>query len=239
LGATLVWLGKYAEGHLLLEESVPIYNDLGFHRNLAFPSVMLGTAKVHLGRYAQARSQGHRSLALSRKLGNRRETGHSLRLLGSVALAGKAYAEAQELLQESDVVYREIGQRHGLSMTLVVLGYAARARGQLFQAREHLCEALRTATGIWAVIPLVEVLPVMALLLADRGETERAVELYALASRYPFVANSRWFEDVAGRYIAAIAATLPPDVVAAAQERGRARDLEATILELVAELEGQ
>jgi hypothetical protein len=76
----------------------------------------------------------------------------------------------------------------------------------------------------------------IALLLADRGETERAVELYALASRYPLVANAQWFEDVAGVHIAAAAATLPPDVVAAAQERGRARDLKATVEELLEEL---
>jgi hypothetical protein len=50
------------------------------------------------------------------------------------------------------------------------------------------------------------------------------------------VAKSRWFEDVVGRQIAAVAATLPPDVVAAAQERGRARDLEATVAELLVEL---
>ena len=80
-------------------------------------------------------------------------------------------------------------------------------------------------------------LPATALLLADRGEAERAVELYALASRDPFVAHSRWFEDVAGVRIAAVAAALPPDVVAAAQERGRARDLWATARELLAELE--
>jgi hypothetical protein len=63
------------------------------------------------------------------------------------------------------------------------------------------------------------------------------VELYALATRYPFVANSRWFEDVAGRHITAVAATLPPEVVAAAQARGRARDLWETAQELLAELE--
>jgi hypothetical protein len=51
------------------------------------------------------------------------------------------------------------------------------------------------------------------------------------------VANSRWFEDVAGRHIAAAAAPLPPDVVAAAQERGRARDLDATVAELLVEWE--
>jgi len=79
-------------------------------------------------------------------------------------------------------------------------------------------------------------LPAAALLLADEGQSERAVEVYALASRYPCVTNSQWYEDVAGRHIAAVAATLPPDVVAAAQERGRARDLEATVDELLAEL---
>jgi hypothetical protein len=33
-----------------------------------------------------------------------------------------------------------------------------------------------------------------------------------------------------------VAATLPPEVIAAAQERDRARDLEATVAELLAEL---
>lgn len=50
------------------------------------------------------------------------------------------------------------------------------------------------------------------------------------------MAKSCWFEDVAGKHIAAVAATLPPEVVAAAQERGRARGLEVTVVELLAEL---
>jgi hypothetical protein len=85
---------------------------------------------------------------------------------------------------------------------------------------------------------LLDALPAIAFFLAERGEAERSVELYALGSRYPYVANSRFFEDVAGKHIAAAATTLPPDVVAAAQERGRARDLEVTMKELLAELKG-
>jgi hypothetical protein len=77
----------------------------------------------------------------------------------------------------------------------------------------------------------------MALLLADLGKGERAVEIYALASRYGFVANSHLWEDIAGHEIAALAATLPQEVVAAAQERGRARDLDTTVQELLVELE--
>jgi len=62
------------------------------------------------------------------------------------------------------------------------------------------------------------------------------VELHATALRCAPFSNSRWWEDVVGVHIAASAASLPPDVVAAAQERGRARDLEATMAELLAEL---
>ena len=80
-------------------------------------------------------------------------------------------------------------------------------------------------------------LPVIALWLVDAGETERVVELYALATRYGHVAHSRWYEDVAGKPIVASAAAMPPEVVAVAQERGRARDLEATVEGLLAGLE--
>ena len=88
--------------------------------------------------------------------------------------------------------------------------------------------------SLWA---LLYTLPGVAALLADQGEVERAVEVYALAARYPFVANSRWFEDVAGKDVAAAAEALPPEVVAAAQERGRAADPWAVAEELLRELE--
>ena len=110
---------------------------------------------------------------------------------------------------------------------------------RLRRARHHTCAALRIATEVSAAAILVDTVPPIALLLADRGEAARAVELYALALRYPGIANSRFCDDVAGRHIATTAETLPPDVVAAAQERGRARDLEATVRELLAELEDQ
>ena len=63
------------------------------------------------------------------------------------------------------------------------------------------------------------------------------MERFALASRYPYVSNSVWVEDVVGRRIAAIAATLPPQVVSAAQARGRSRDLRMTVMELAKEVD--
>jgi hypothetical protein len=106
------------------------------------------------------------------------------------------------------------------------------------EAQRHLCKALRIATGIGSLPVVLRSLPATALLLADRGEAERAVEICALASGHPFVGNSRFWEDVVGRHVAAAAESLPPGVVAAAQDRGRARDLWATVEELLTELEG-
>lgn len=82
-------------------------------------------------------------------------------------------------------------------------------------------------------MPLIYGLPTAALLLADEGVIDRAVEVYACVSHHAFVANSRWFEDVAGRHLAQVAASLPPDVVSAARARGREQDLEAMARELL------
>ena len=142
-----------------------------------------------------------------------------------MALATEAYGEAQQLLQESLAVYQEIGQREQLGNTLALLGVAARGLTQLSQARQHFCEALRIAAEIRDFIRPILALLLVSLLLADQGQVERAVELYALASCYPFVANSRWFEDITGRHIAAVAATLPPEVVAAVGQLQSVEDL--------------
>ena len=77
----------------------------------------------------------------------------------------------------------------------------------------------------------------VALLLATIGHVARAVEIWTLAKSHPFVANSKWFEDAAGRELAALAATLPPEVAAAARERGQRLELWPTAETLLAELE--
>ena len=84
---------------------------------------------------------------------------------------------------------------------------------------------------------LVHALPGIALLFADQGDMERAVELYALASTFDWVAKSKWFADIAGDEIEEVAAELPSDVVDAAQSRGRDLDVWETAGNLLAELE--
>jgi hypothetical protein len=155
------------------------------------------------------------------------------------AYVGGAIGEAQKLLRESITLLRQIQLRDELGWALAASVYVKRKLGQHRRAKRHLCEALWIAADIGAWFPAMIALPAIALFLADQGEVERAVELYALISRYPPVVNSRAFEDLAGRHIAALAKALPPDVTVAARQRGRAREVEATVVELFLELKAE
>jgi tetratricopeptide (TPR) repeat protein len=223
--------------HAPYQESLGFYSDIGLSHSYAATNSALGNVKKHLGQYEEARLQAQVGLVLGQEAGWRSEVALSLQLLGDLALAEEAYAEAHRYLNESIEILRET-QIIELSDALATLGFAARGLGQISRAEQYLAEALRTASEIQTSFPLTTALSAIALLADDQGENEKAVELYALASRHPRVANSRWFEHIAGRHIADVAATLPPDVVAAAQERGKARNLEATVAELLAELGG-
>ena len=224
LGLVTILRGMFAEAQPLFDESIAICEDLANYRALAWMNLTLGDAEAHLGWSRAARSHGQRGSALSQKTANRWALGYSRYLMGLVAVAEEAYAEALASLLAGADAFREVENQENLGRALAVSGYAARGLGQRLQAQRCLVEALEIAIGIGAYFPLAYALPVVAVLHSDVGEAERAVELYALATHHPFVANSRWFQDVAGREIGAVAAGLPPEVVKGAQVRGRAAD---------------
>jgi predicted ATPase/DNA-binding CsgD family transcriptional regulator len=235
-GASLEKLGRFAEARSALEESLAIYGDLGKPHLLVSAYAALSSAELHLGCYKEAQLLARTALARGRKADTRHAIGRALLLLGCVALAEGAAAEAQRLLQESVAVFKEIGDPIDLGWAIAVSSYAELSMERTSQARQLICETLRALEEIRTLEPYLYALPAAALLFNDEGEKERAVELHALASRYPLVAKSRWFADVAGNTLSAVAATLPAERVAILKERGKNRDLEATAAELLAEL---
>jgi tetratricopeptide (TPR) repeat protein len=236
LGLVLFWRGDFVEVESTLGESLAMSSDLGLLRDQAEAVTYLGLAKMHQGEYEDARAHGEWALAVGRELEKDRAVSATPRLLGSVALAFGKNAEARRWLEKGRSLEPESG--YDAWHFPVLLGFAALGQGEPFLARGQFGEVLRVASETRNILTLLYALPAMARFLADRDDAEGALELYALASRYTHVANSAWFENVIGKHISAAAATLPPEVVAAAQERGRARDLWATADELSAELEG-
>ena len=232
-GWILGMLGSFEEGHRLLGQSVALWEELGVSKMAAIIGIPLGFVRLHLGHYAQARELLTTGLRVAREIGDRGRTAFGLFLLSWVALAEGAQAEADELLQESEALFQELGQRDEVGQVHALSGYVALARGQDDQARCCLHHALQIGVDLQAFLPVLFALPAVAWLAADAGQPEHAVELYALASRYPFVTRSRWFEDLVGRRIATAADGLPSAIFAAAQARGQAFDLWQTTQEVM------
>jgi tetratricopeptide (TPR) repeat protein len=237
LGEVLEKAGKFQEAHAVLLQCLALYSKLGHRNYVTETQSFLGSVEIHQGRYQEARDRVQTSLELTGAHGPPYCVGLNLLLLGSLELAGGAYAMAQQFLKDGIAAYQEVGgHQDDLSWALAQLAIADYGLDDAPGARQRVCHALEMAKESGVVLPLLWALPAMALLLAGEGEIERAVELHALASRYPLVAESRWFADVAGNRIAELSATLPDDQVANLRERGRARDLETTAAQLLTEL---
>ena len=111
-------------------------------------------------------------------------------------------------------------------------GYAAFALGDDSQLYADLAECAASAgpDRLWLTATRSIVLAALAAL--TEGEPARAVELYALASTARYVAASAFFDEAAGRHVRQAAAQLPPDVVAAAEQRGADLDLWETVTDV-------
>jgi predicted ATPase/DNA-binding SARP family transcriptional activator len=222
LAYALICSGRFIEAEAPAAESLALFTDRGM-LPMAFWAVGdLSQVHLHLGDYQAARVHAEEALSLARQVDSDRNAGLALAQLGAVALAGGAYALARNRCQESLAVWRE---EPGPLSTRACLGLAARGLGHRDEAGRHLLAQLQWAVERRCFLPLPSTLSGIALLLADGGQAERAVEVYALAARYPLVANSRWFEEVAGREVATVATQLPPQAAQKARTRGQAADL--------------
>jgi tetratricopeptide (TPR) repeat protein len=197
----------------------------------------LGGVKEDLGLYEQARIQGERALGLAQQVGDTIGIVLSYALIGRAALAEKRYAEAEYWLQQSLALANQSGRTAGLNFTLFTCGLASYGLGDTVRARRQLSEALRIGLETHSIRGNVYGLLLGALLVAEQGKPALAVEIHTLAMCYPFVANSRWCEDVAGHELLAIAESLPAEVVEAARMRGQTSDLWTTVAALLVELD--
>jgi tetratricopeptide (TPR) repeat protein len=161
-------------------------------------------------------------------LQDRSETQYALRhrYLGDVLLAQGKYTQAQEAYQVSYRFFKSVTEKGWILTALTGLSRTELALGNRAAAWEHARQALQIYAEIhlytfFAYLSLAE----MALLLAERGETVQALELYSLVTRQGYLSQSRWFTDLYGRPIEVMAAHLSQEEQASAKTRGQALNL--------------
>jgi hypothetical protein len=190
--------------------------------------------------YAGLYEQANRQLAtVSNFVGNEDAKGQTawlLHLQGLLALRETSYSEAHSAFARSTRIWHSTYPHHFIP-PLAALGLASYRLSQLALASQHLSRVIADASAHKSATPALAALPPIALALATTGKPARAIEIWTLARRHPFVANSRWFADVAGRHLDEIAASLPASTSDAARARGRTLDVWDTSRELLTELE--
>jgi tetratricopeptide (TPR) repeat protein len=237
LGYVTWVLGEYETAKQLHEESLALCRDTGNQAGIAHSLEFLAQAVFGLAEYEKAKQLWYEGLAIHKEIGNLRGVVGVLADLGEAALVLGEYEEAARLAQQSLALHKKLDDRFGIAWSLRVLGNAACGLGDLEGARKHLCQALEKAVMVrWTSVTLLALVGIGALLAAE-GEKERALELTALILHHPL--SWRWTKDRAARLVAELESELPHDVAAAAQERGRVRDLEATVAELLVELDAK
>lgn len=232
---TLVWQGNFdaaqqeARKCLMTVEALSDREDEGHIRYL------LAEALLHSGQYHLVGAQASKGLTVAQTYATQDVEALLHGVLGELALAEHAYDKAQLAFAKNAEIMGQI--QYGFADLSAGKGYVACHLGQLQEARHCLAEALSHAVALKGYMLTLFPLPGVALLFTQMGEVIRAVEIWELARTQPFVANSDWFRDVAGRAIEAAAATLPLDVVAAARERGQTWDIWQTAAMLLEELQ--
>jgi tetratricopeptide (TPR) repeat protein len=245
LGELAVRRGAYDEAERYGRETFDLAEKAGTHSGTGYASYNLAKIAYFRGDYAMARQLYQDALDDAEQAGHRHHVAMVGSFLGDTALAMGDYEGARErhrqagaLCEEMGVYWGETasGQHYGTAYSLDRLGDVALAAGELGQAREYYRQALQIAREHPQAALNLDVVASQAALVAREGRGERAVELAALALHHP--GSNTEVKRSAQRLLDRLAAEVPPDVFAAAQERGRAKDLWTTAKELAGELAG-
>jgi predicted ATPase/DNA-binding SARP family transcriptional activator len=238
LGINLLFGGKFQASVDAFEACWTIHRELGMPHEPGSANVGIARAKINLGLYDEARRLAEADLIRYLSLDHKWYIAFTLFNLGRIDLVEGDVAQAQDHFQESVSLLLDMGDRPLLPDVLLCQAFVQRQLGRRQQAMQAIRKGLTIGMEGTLLKPMRFELPAMALLCLDAGEKEQAVELYAAARQSPYIANSRWFGAIAGQEIAGTAAALPPAVVAAAEARGRGRDLRQAAADLLAELGG-
>ncbi len=233
LGYVAWCLGEYREAKQLHQQSLVLSKDMRVQYGIAASLLRLGLDALGLVEYGEARQLFQESLAIYQEMGLPWFSTDVLLCQGELANVLGQYAEAARMAQEALSVSKKLDYPDALARSFEVLGDATYGLGDFRKAREYYLRALETALTVWAAPLALLTLVGMARLLVAEGEKERTSELLALVLHHP--ASWQWAKDRAAPLVAELEAELPPGVWAVAWERGQARDLEATVAELLLE----
>jgi tetratricopeptide (TPR) repeat protein len=236
LGHVAQTTGRIEQAEEYHLEALKIRTEIGEQTGLAFTLCDLGEVARLKGAHDQAKQYFEQALILAREMGLQMARAEALRGLGNLAERGGEYATANQFFQESLALSGGPGMYTHSSSAVTGLGWATLGLAEYQEAKQYFSEALKLEAYTQRLSITLDALAGLAHCLAWADEPERALELLILPLHHP--ASTQETKERATRLQAALVAKLSPEMIAAAQARGRARTLEGMLAEILAEKEG-
>jgi tetratricopeptide (TPR) repeat protein len=232
----ITWaLGEYGEARRVYQECHALFHEIGDRAGMAIS--LAGQARAACGQeaYRECKRLYREGLEMFREIGSLADASVVLGDLSSVANLLGELDEGRRLGQESLDLLVDLDYPIHRAWEFGVLGNAACVLEDEQETKRAFRQALETGRPARAIAFVLLTVAEIAALRMREGKREQTVELLALVLRHP--ATWQWAKDRAAPLFAALEAELAPELFAAAQERGKARDLDATVRKLLAELD--
>jgi predicted ATPase/transcriptional regulator with XRE-family HTH domain len=231
LGVVAHERGDYAEAYHLLHEGLTTAQGLGDPHLISFCGNLFARTAQALGRATEVEQVLREGLSLVKETGDRWSVGLRLEQMAVAAQAREDYAEARRLFDESTMLYREIDDRWSWSRVLNLRGYFALLRGEEALARADFRQAIQIALAADVKPNVLDGLAGLALLSAQKGHYERALELATHVRQHP--ASPQEAKDRAEKLRAEVEDQLTPQQLESVQTRIQARSFEAVVQEIL------
>ena len=236
LGWAAYALGEYAPGQQFTQQSLALHRQLGNRHGEAACLNILGLIVCGLyeddaDKYEEAREFFEQNLAIRQTIGDLRGEATALHNLGYIHFKLKQYDQAKVRFEASLKTSNLIAALSTMSATGMWLGMLALAQQDFPEARRHLTESLKIAYENDALTRVTDVLCRIGDLLLRTEQSETAVEYLTFVQYHP--ATDDRVRQEAKLLLGKLAASLPPEILAAAQARGRAHTLEALVADVL------
>ncbi|MFW6070456.1 MAG: protein kinase domain-containing protein [bacterium] len=223
-----VGMGRYDEAGRYCGEALGMAREIGVPTVTAFCQVWQACIELLQGNVEAATTTSGQSLSLAENIHSQTVMAYASSLQALTAGLSGEHEKALRLAQES--LANPTNNTLGLILAPWALAIACHGLQERDAAWDALTDGLQQARALAFPAPPLWLLPVAAVLLAEEGHTERAVELLALASTHPLTLQdwtAHWppLQGIDAR----LRQTLGDETYQEAWQRGQELDLNATV----------
>jgi len=233
LGYAYWIVGDYEKAKKYHHESPLLHREIGNRHAEAIALNLLAIDMAALEEFGRAIQLLQNALEICKEIGAGLDVSVAHTNLAECFIATGDFANAALHARES-FLYTQ-NNLDSLSWPNRTLGEALVGIGELQDAKEYLRKSVEISHSLQHKCDELLAIKAISAYFAAHGEGAKALELLAFVNNHP--AAWQWTKGRAAALASQLEIELPPKVVLESKERGRARNLDATVAELLTELE--